>query len=147
MKPVALGIVLVVASLAWAQDGGVVPAPNIVTGAANVANAPQKAQAEAARTELIRQQTKLLKQQTEALKQQSALAQQQQKIAPLVDATPIVSETPKQVFISPLRKPKADDIDAVTGKPRFATYDEYLDARDEWVIEEAMRRFQALQAK
>ena len=124
MRQILIVIVLGVAG--WAQNGGVIPAPDIAKEAGEVAAAPAKAQSQAAQTALIKQQTQLLKQQTEALKQQNALMEQQKQ------------------FISAVRKPRIDDIDAVTGKPRFATYAEYEDAKDEWLIEEAMRRFEAL---
>jgi hypothetical protein len=37
-----------------------------------------------------------------------------------------------------------DDINPATGQPKFASYAEYEDAKDEWLIEEALRRFDAL---
>lgn len=117
MKSILIVITLSVAG--WAQ----VPAPDIAKSAGEISQAPARAEAQAARTALIRQQTAILKQQSEALKQQAKASNQ---------------------FISPIRKPKIDDIDAASGKPRFATYAEYEDARDEWLIEEAVRRFEAL---
>lgn len=130
-----LFVVLLLAAPIWAQNGGVVPPPDIAGSAKDIAGAPARAQTQAAQTEQIRQQTELLKQQTEALKQQNALLEQQRK------ATLDLGQ-----FLVPVRKPRVDDIDAATGKPRFATYAEYEDAKDEWVIEEAIRRFMVIQA-
>lgn len=44
-------------------------------------------------------------------------------------------------------KPKIDDVDPKTGKPKFSTYQEYLDARDEWNRKEAIREFQEASQK
>jgi hypothetical protein len=71
------------AGLGWTQNtvvfvpptGGVIPPPDIVKAAGDIAEAPAKAQAQAMQIELenekaamMRQQTELLRQQTEALK-------------------------------------------------------------------------------
>jgi len=48
------------------------------------------------------------------------------------------------MFITLTRKPQIDDIDPKTGKLRFANYAEYEEVKDEWLIEEAIRRFEAL---
>jgi len=84
---------------------------------------------------LLRQQTALLKQQTKALKQQNELRKQQQAAALAAPVAP-----------SATRNPRVGDLDTVTGQPKFATFAEYEDAKDEWLIEEAVRRFQALQS-
>lgn len=121
----------------FAQNGGVIPPPDIANAAGQIANAGNRAQGQAAQTALIKQQTALLKQQTEALKQQNELLKEQQQAALLV--------APKQfVSSAAVRKPRIDDIDAATGKPRFANYAEFEDGKDEWLIEEALRRFEAL---
>ena len=138
MKRILFAVVILSAS-AWAQNGGVVPPPDIAGSGQSIAEAPARAQAQAAQTATIRQQTELLKQQTEALKLQNALMEQQQKAALLASQAP-------QQFIPAVRKPRIDDIDAGTGKPRFASYADYEDAKDEWLIEEAIRRFEALEA-
>lgn len=106
--------------IAYSQN---IPAPDIANAGGQIANAGNQAAAQAAQTQLIRQQTELLKQQTEALKQQNALLMQQTTLVP---------------------KPKITDINPATGLPKFATYTEYEDAKDEWLIEEAVRRFEAL---
>lgn len=106
-----------------------IPFPDIPGSIAAGQEASRKAQTDAAQTALIKQQTELLKQQTEALKQQKAA---------------LASSQASQRFIPAVRKPRIDDIDAATGKPRFATYADFEDAKDEWLIEEAMRRFEAL---
>lgn len=36
-------------------------------------------------------------------------------------------------------RPKIDDVDSKTGKPKYATYAEYEEARDRWLIEEGRR--------
>ena len=134
MRTVLFVIVLSAAGLA--QNGGVIPPPDIVGTARDVAEAPARAQSQAAQTALIKQQTQLLKEQTEALKQQNALMEQQRKSALLAEQGQ-----------KGLRKPRIEDIDTTTGKPRFATYADYEDAKDEWLIEEAIRRFQILARK
>jgi hypothetical protein len=88
----------------------------------------------------MRQQAELVKQQTEALKQENALLRQQREAATLA-----LAQAPKTfIASSALRKPRIDEIDAATGKPQFTTLAEYLDARDEWLIAETLRRFEAL---
>jgi hypothetical protein len=114
-------IVMLLCGAGWAQNGGVIPPPDIVGAVAEGQHAVNQAQEQAARTALVKQQTQLLKQQAEALKQQNAAPTR---------------------FISAVRKPRIDDIDAATGKPRFATYADYEDGKDEWLIEEAIRRFE-----
>lgn len=133
-------IVVLLSAASWAQNGGVIPPPDIAHMGGEIANAGNRAAAQAADTALIRQQTQLLKQQTEALKQQNALLKQQQEQAAALAAQPA------KTFIASaaIRKPKIDDIDAASGHPRFATYADYEDAKDEWLIEEAVRRFEAL---
>lgn len=139
-------IVALLSVASWAQntvvviprDGGVIPPPDIAHEAGEIAKAPARAESQAAQTGLIRQQTKLLQQQTEALKQQNALLKQQRESV-------LAAQAPKPLIASPeLRKPRIEEIDAATGKPRFATLAEYLDARDEWLIAETLRRFEAL---
>lgn len=137
MKTIIL-VVCVLCVGCFAQNGGTVPPPDIVGAAGDIASAPVRAQTQAAQAALIRQQTELLKQQTEALKQQNALLEEQRKAASIAARSP--------EFLSPVRKPRIDDIDAATGKPRFATYADYEDAKDEWIIEEAIRRFEATEA-
>ena len=44
-------------------------------------------------------------------------------------------------------KPKIDDVDPKTGQPKFKTYGEYEDAKDEWLRKEAIREFQESSAK
>lgn len=44
-------------------------------------------------------------------------------------------------------KPKIDDVDSKTGKAKYATYDEFQDARDEWNRKEAVREFTETSAK
>lgn len=39
-------------------------------------------------------------------------------------------------------RPKIDDVDAKTGKPKFALYADYEAAKDEWLQNEAIRKFQ-----
>jgi len=39
-------------------------------------------------------------------------------------------------------KPKLEDVDEKTGKPKYATYADYENARDEWNRKEAIREFQ-----
>jgi hypothetical protein len=68
-----------------------------------------------------------LKQQTEALKQQNAFMEQQQRAALLAAPAPTQ-------FIPAVRKPRIDDIDTLTGKPRFGSYAHCEDAKDEWLI-------------
>ncbi len=132
MKTSLIVVLLTLGSgIAYAQNGGVIPPPDIANAGAQIANAGNHAAAQAAQTQLIRQQTELLKQQTEALRQQNALLREQQQAA-LVAA------------VSAARKPKIDDINPATGQPKFASYAEYEDAKDEWLIEEALRRFDAL---
>jgi predicted RecB family endonuclease len=116
----------------WAQNGAYAPV-DIVQSGLQQQQLNQNAQAQAAQAALLRQQTALLKQQTEALRQQNELAKQQQQAAILAAKTPSLA----------IRKPRIDDIDAATGKPRFANYAEYEDAKDEWLIGEALRRFEA----
>ena len=134
--------VLVLSAAGWAQGGGVIPAPDIAGDMARMNEQASNARVQAAQTALIRQQTKLMKQQAEALRQQNAAAQQ--AAATPAPAIPAPVTTASNQFISPIRKPKIDDIDAATGKPRFATYGEFEDGKDEWLIEEAVRRFEAL---
>jgi len=55
-----------------AQNGGVVPPPDIVGAAGQIGNAGQNAQQRAAQTQQIKQQTELLKAQTELLKLENA---------------------------------------------------------------------------
>jgi hypothetical protein len=125
-------------AVSFAQNGGVIPPPDIAN--TDVAGAAQRAYRQGVEAQQIRQQTRLLKEQTDALKRQNALMEQQQKAA-------LVAQDHSQQFIPAARKPRIDDIDAATGKPRFATFADYEDAKDEWLIEEAMRRFEALHAK
>jgi hypothetical protein len=138
MKHALLIALLAVAG--WAQDTVVIvpqqgiPAPDIAKEAGQIAATPARAQEQAARTKLLQQQAALMKAQADALKQQTEALKQQNALA---------AQTPKQ-FIPAVRKPRIDDVDALTGKPRFATYADYEDAKDEWLIEEAMRRFEAL---
>jgi hypothetical protein len=131
MKTLLIVVVLTLGSgFAYAQSGGVIPPPDIANAGAQIANAGNQAAAQAAQTRLIRQQTELLKQQTEALRQQNALLKEQQQAA--LGAVPAA------------HKPKIDDVNPATGQPRFASYAEYEDAKDEWLIEEALRRFESL---
>jgi len=44
-------------------------------------------------------------------------------------------------------RPQIDDVDPKTGKPKFATYDDFLNARDEWNQNEAIRKFQETSEK
>jgi hypothetical protein len=44
-------------------------------------------------------------------------------------------------------KPKIDDVDPKTGKPKYATYAEYEDAKDQWLQDEAVRKFQESSSK
>lgn len=44
-------------------------------------------------------------------------------------------------------KPKIDDVDPKTGKPKYASYADYEDARDEWNRKEAVREFQETSTK
>ena len=132
MKTLLIVVLLTLGSgIAYAQNGGVVPQPDIVNAVGQIANAANQSAAQAAQTQLIRQQTELLKQQTEALRQQNALLKEQQQAA-------------LAARLSAARKPKIDDINPATGLPKFATFAEYEDAKDEWLIEEALRRFEAL---
>lgn len=77
MKRILIAVILLPGA-SWAQNGGVIPPPDIVHAAGEIAEAPAKAQAEAAQTALLRQQAALLKQQAELLKQQAALKQHEQ---------------------------------------------------------------------
>lgn len=122
-------IVMLLSAAGWAQN---IPAPDIVGATNQNINAMNQAQVQAAQAALLRQQAQLLKQQAAALKQQSAVKQQ-----PSLVAAPVPS--------SMSRKPRIDDLDPLTKQPKFATFADYEDAKDEWLIEEAMRRFQALQ--
>ncbi len=124
---------MLLGAASWAQNGGVVPPPDIVGATNQNINSINQANTQAAQAALLRQQTALLKQQTKALKQQNELRKQQQAAALASPVTPPAT-----------RKPRVDDLDPVTGQPRFATFAEYEDAKDEWLIEEALRRFQAL---
>ena len=121
MKQLLFIILLCVPS--WAQNGGVVPAPDIAGSINQSQQTSNQTRMTAAQVAQLRQQTALLKQQTEMLKQQNELM----KVS------------------TAARKPRIDDIDVATGKPRFATYAEYEDAKDEWLIEETLRRFALLQ--
>jgi hypothetical protein len=47
----------------------------------------------------------------------------------------------------PNAKPKPDDIDAKTGKPKFKTWAQYEDAKDAWITKQALREFQETSAK
>jgi Sec-independent protein translocase protein TatA len=123
-------IVILLCGASWSQ----VPAPDIAGQAGDAADAAQRAYREVEETRQIRQRTALLKQQTENLKKQNTLS----------GATQVTVSTTAVQFITPIRKPRIDDIDAATGKPRFASYADFEDAKDEWLIEEAMRRFEAL---
>lgn len=44
-------------------------------------------------------------------------------------------------------KPKIDDVDAKTGKAKYANFAEYEDAKDSWLSDEAVRKFQETTAK
>ncbi len=139
MKRVLIFLMFLSAA-AWAQNGAYAPVDIVRSGQAQQQlNLQQQqtnrnAQAQRAQAELLHQQAELLRQQTEALKQQNELVKQQQQAALVAAKT-----------ASPaIRKPKMDDIDAVTGKPRFANYAEYEDTKDEWLIGEVLRRFEAL---
>lgn len=44
-------------------------------------------------------------------------------------------------------KPKIDDVDPKTGKPKYATYKDFEDAKDEWLGNDAVRRFQESTAR
>jgi hypothetical protein len=44
-------------------------------------------------------------------------------------------------------KPKIDDVDPKTGKAKYASYGEYEDAKDQWLSDEAVRKFQETSAK
>ncbi|HEY1800083.1 MAG TPA: hypothetical protein VGG46_04035 [Terriglobales bacterium] len=44
-------------------------------------------------------------------------------------------------------KPKIDDVDAKTGKPKYSSYAEFDDAKDEWNRKEAVREFNETSAK
>lgn len=44
-------------------------------------------------------------------------------------------------------KPKIDDVDPKTGKPKYASYADYEDARDEWNRKEAVREFEETSTK
>jgi hypothetical protein len=44
-------------------------------------------------------------------------------------------------------KPKIDDVDEKTGKPKYQSYAEYEDAKDQWLLEEGARKFQETSAK
>lgn len=127
-------IVILLSAASWAQNGGVIPFPNISDSINQSQQTANQTSITTAQTAQIRQQTALLKQQTEALKQQNELTKQQQQAALLAAKT----------SSSVIRKPRIDDVDLATGKPRFATYAEYEDAKDEWLIEETLRRFEAL---
>lgn len=119
-------ILLLLSAAGWSQTA---PA-DIAGNALRQQEANQKASAQTANAALLRQQTALLKEQTEAIQQQNELLKR-------------AAQAPT-TFIPALRKPRIDDIDASTGQPRFATYAEYEDAKDEWLIEETLRRCGAL---
>jgi hypothetical protein len=44
-------------------------------------------------------------------------------------------------------KPKIDDVDSKTGKAKYANFAEYEDAKDSWLSDEAVRKFQETTAK
>jgi hypothetical protein len=44
-------------------------------------------------------------------------------------------------------RPKIEDVDAKTGQPKYASYADYEIARDEWLQNESVRKFQETQAK
>jgi hypothetical protein len=44
-------------------------------------------------------------------------------------------------------KPKIDDVDPKTGKAKYASYAEYEDAKDQWLQDEAVRKFQESSSK
>ena len=44
-------------------------------------------------------------------------------------------------------KPKIDDVDEKTGKAKYANYSAYEDAKDQWLQDEAVRKFQETSAK
>ncbi len=79
MKQILIAVALL-AGATWAQNGGVVPPPDIEGSARDAAEAGQKAynqaQESAARTALLRQQAALIKQQAALLKQQQEQAAQ-----------------------------------------------------------------------
>lgn len=128
-------IVILFSVSSWAQDGGVIPFPNISDSINQTQRTANQTTITAAQTRLIRQQTALLMQQTEALKEQNELVKQGQQTALLAAKT-----SPPAI-----RKPRIDDVDLATGKPRFASFADYEDAKDEWLIEETLRRFALVQ--
>lgn len=134
MKRILIVIVFLSAAT-WGQDAGVIPPPDIVGASQAIAQAPARAQAEASQIALIRQQTALLKQQTEAMREQNAFLQEQQRGALTAGQNPLSTNA---------RKPQIDDVDPLTKRPKFAKYADYEDAKDEWLIEEALRRFEAV---
>jgi hypothetical protein len=132
MKKILLCATLVWGSAAWGQSGAYAPV-DIVQSGLQQQQLNQNASVNAAQSALLRQQTELLKQQTEALKQQNELLKQRQQ-AMLLSAQAASPANPK---------PKIDDIEPITKQPKYTTYAEYEDAKDEWLIEEAVRRFEA----
>jgi len=44
-------------------------------------------------------------------------------------------------------RPKIDDVDEKTGKPKYATYADYEAAKDQWLQDEAIRKFQETNAR
>lgn len=44
-------------------------------------------------------------------------------------------------------RPKIDDVDPKTGQPKYASYSDYESARDEWLQNDSIRKFQETQSK
>jgi hypothetical protein len=44
-------------------------------------------------------------------------------------------------------KPKIDDVDPKTGKPKFATFADYEEAKDKWLADDTLRKFQETSAE
>lgn len=47
----------------------------------------------------------------------------------------------------PDARPKIDDVDPKTGKPKYATYGEFETAKDDWLLNAGLRKFQEEQSK
>lgn len=57
------------------------------------------------------------------------------------------SKTPPAAKAGAATKPKIDDVDEKTGKAKYATFAEYEDAKDAWLLDEGARKYQETNEK
>jgi hypothetical protein len=81
------------------------------------------------------------------LKQQLARQQQTSTSSATRSDTSAASQPAAEAKSTAEPRPQINDVDAKTGKPKFATYDDFLLARDEWNQNEAIRKFQETSEK